>query len=177
MSLDTPPLPPNNAMPAEAIGTTINEITSRYAPNIQRALRMSATSPHSTTATWNWRGRQTMARKLSRVWARKPTGGDSWNRVLAESAIRIWCPPSQLQANRPTATIATSLTSDSSAMASIMPWWCSVASTWRVPNRAANRAISRATYSAGSAAIPTWPASWPDSTVRLIATALYCSAT
>jgi hypothetical protein len=29
--------------------------------------------------------------------------------------------------------IATSLTSDSSAIASIMPWWCSVASTWRVP--------------------------------------------
>ena len=138
---------------------------------------MSDTSPHSTTATWNWRGRQTMARKPSRVWATKPIGGAAWNRVRADSVIRTWCPPSQDQANTPTATIATSLTSDSSEMASIMPWWCSVASTWRVPNRAANRAISKATYKAGSVNRPPWPGSCPASTDRLIATALYCRAT
>ena len=56
-----------------------------------------------------------------------------------------------------------------------MPWWCSVASTWRVPNNVANRAISSATYSAGSVSTPPPPLS-PVSTCRLIATALYCSA-
>ena len=53
-------------------------------------------------------------------------------------------------AKTPTAMKATSLTSDSSAIASTMPWWCSVASTWRVPKRIANSASSAATYSAGS---------------------------
>ncbi|MNN53510.1 hypothetical protein D3C81_1682710 [compost metagenome] len=75
----------------------------------------------------------------------------------------------------PTATIAISLIIDSNAMASIMPWWCSVASTCRVPNRMANKAINSATYSAGSLSTPLPPAS-PLSTCRLIATALYCNA-
>ncbi len=56
-----------------------------------------------------------------------------------------------------------------------MPWWCSVASTWRVPNRVANSAISSATYSAGSVKKPVGPV-LPVSTCRLIATALYCRA-
>ena len=52
-----------------------------------------------------------------------------------------------------------------------------VASTWRVPNSAANSAISSATYSAGSVKKPCAlsPPS-PLSTLRLIATALYCRA-
>ena len=75
----------------------------------------------------------------------------------------------------PTATSATSLTSDSSATASIMPGRCSVASTWRVPNRIANSAISAATYSAGSPSAGPL-GSCPASTTRLMATALYCSA-
>ncbi len=56
-----------------------------------------------------------------------------------------------------------------------MPWWCSVASTWRVPNSVANKAISSATYSAGSVKKPVGP-TLPVSTCRLIATALYCNA-
>ena len=116
-----------------------------------------------------------MARKPSRVWVRKPTGGAFSNRVRAAVATRA-VPPSQVQANTPTAMIASSLTTDSRAMASIMPWWCSVASTWRVPNRAANSAISRATYKAGSVKKPVLPTPLPVSTPRLSATALYCSA-
>ena len=72
------------SMPAAAIGTTIAEITTRYSPNSQRALRMSPMSLHSTTATWNCRGRHTMARKLSRVCEMKPTGGVFWNKVRAD---------------------------------------------------------------------------------------------
>ena len=40
-----------------------------------------------------------------------------------------------------------SFTTDSVAMASIRPSWCSVASTWRVPNSTANSAIESATSS------------------------------
>ena len=36
--------------------------------------------------------------------------------------------------NTPTARNASSLTSDSNAIAATMPWWCSAASRWRVPN-------------------------------------------
>ena len=55
--------------------------------------------------------------------------------------------PSNIQkvTNTPTPTKATSLTSDSVAIASIRPSWCSVASIWRVPNRTAKIAIETAT--------------------------------
>ena len=117
-----------------------------------------------------------MARKPSSVCATKPVAGVLANSVRVASASGSWRAPSQCQANSPTTTMAASLTSDSTAMASIMPWWCSVASTWRVPNSAANKAINSATYSAGSASRPVWPMSRPVSTPRLIATALYCRA-
>ena len=54
-------------------------------------------------------------------------------------------------ANTPTVTKASNLTTDSKAMASITPSWCSVASRRRVPKSMAKIAISRATQSAVSA--------------------------
>ncbi len=54
-------------------------------------------------------------------------------------------------AKPPTAMKASSLTTDSKAMATTMPLWCSVASRLRVPNRMLNRASSRVTPSASSA--------------------------
>ncbi len=53
----------------------------------------------------------------------------------------------------PTAKKANSLTSDSVAIASIKPSWCSVASMWRVPNSTAKVAIDSATNSAMSPSI------------------------
>ncbi len=53
----------------------------------------------------------------------------------------------------PTATKATSLTTDSTATASIRPCWCSVASMWRVPNSTAKAASESATNSGGSPSI------------------------
>lgn len=137
---------------------------------------MSPTSLHSTTATWNWRGRQITARKLSKVCEMNPTDGVCSNKVRAESAMGTWWSLSHTQANNPTATMAINLITDSSAIASIMPRWCSVASTWRVPNKVANNAINSATYKAGSAKMPRPALLCPVSTSRLIATALYCSA-
>ena len=51
----------------------------------------------------------------------------------------------------PTASSASSLTTDSKAMASIMPRCCSEACTLRTPNRMVNSAISAATISEVSA--------------------------
>ncbi len=106
----------------------------------------------------------------------KPTDGVCSNSVRAESAICSWWSLNHSHANKPTDTIATSLITDSSAIASIMPRWCSVASTWRVPNKVANKAISNATYNAGSAKMPRPALLCPVNTSRLMATALYCSA-
>ena len=50
----------------------------------------------------------------------------------------------------PTAMNVNSLTIDSVAMARIRPFWCSVASAWRVPNSTANIAIANVTISATS---------------------------
>ena len=60
--------------------------------------------------------------------------------------------PSNIQkvTKMPTAKKANSLTSDSVAIASIKPSWCSVASMWRVPNSTAKVAIDSATNSAMS---------------------------
>ena len=52
--------------------------------------------------------------------------------------------------NEPTARKAASLITDSAAMASISPCWCSVASACRVPNRMANNAMAPATINAVS---------------------------
>jgi len=89
-----------------------------------------------------------MAANASSVCAMKPWGmpgaaksrAADWNRASRSSLPGRWP-----RANTPTATNATSFTSDSSATARIMPWWCSVASICRVPNRIANSASSSAT--------------------------------
>ncbi len=79
------------------------------------------------------------------------------------------------RANTPTATNASSFTTDSNAMASITPSWCSVASICRVPNSAAKIAIRIATPNAGSANHAGCDAPDPVSTSMLVPTALYCS--
>ncbi len=68
--------------------------------------------------------------------------------TLAASSL---IPPKAPQVTKtPTARNAISLTTDSNAIARIMPSWCSVASIWRVPNRIANRARIRDAISAVS---------------------------
>ena len=119
-----------------------------------------------------------MAVKAIRVWARKPAGSCEVANVPALSAMRVAMPPLPgrcASASRPIATKATSLTSDSSAIASTMPRWCSVASMRRVPNRIANTASISATYRAGSA-YQSAATGWPLSTPTLMPTALNCSA-
>ena len=82
--------------------------------------------------------------------------------------------------NGPTASSAASLTIDSKAMASIMPRCCSLASTWRTPNRMVNTAISSATMKAVSYQTG-WPVPGskvigPASAAKLVETACSCSA-
>ena len=48
--------------------------------------------------------------------------------------------------NTPTARNASSLTSDSNAIAATMPWWCSAASRWRVPKAMVNAARIKAIH-------------------------------
>ena len=136
--------------PASTTGTTNTVNTARYALKSQRALRMSAGSAHSTMPTRNWRGRHTMAAAASSVEKRKFALARS-PRLPRRVAARSGAGPSSSTANTPTATKASSLTSDSNAMASITPSWCSVASSRRVPNRMAKSAMSSATHSAVSA--------------------------
>jgi len=146
--------------------------------NSQRAGCRSAGSWHSTTATWNWRGRHTIAVNASRVWARKPDGRVALANAPAPAATRVPMPPPPGRcriASAPIATNASSLTSDSSAIASTIPRWCSVASIRRVPNRIAKAASSSATYRAGSA-YHCAASGCPLSTPTLIPTALNCSA-
>ena len=60
MSASTSP-PGKCSSPPNAIGSTNRLIASRYSGNIQLACRRWRWSTFSTTATWNWRGRNTMA--------------------------------------------------------------------------------------------------------------------
>jgi len=81
------------------------------------------------------------------------------------------------QTNRPSASIAASLNSDSNAIARISPRLCSTALARRVPNNMANTAIASATYNAlschaGNASLP----GERVSSAKLIATAFSCSA-
>ena len=121
-----------------------------------------------------------MAANASSVCATKPCGmpGATKSRVAAwKRDSRSSLPGRWPRAYTPTATNATSFTSDSSATARIMPWWCSVASICRVPNAMANTASSSATYSAGSVSgVRGMSCCTPESTLMLIATALNCSA-
>ena len=76
----------------------------------------------------------------------------------------------------PTATNAASLTTDSNAIASIMPLWCSVASTCRVPNRMVNTARMIAVSSAVSPPIASTSPRSPPTMLHAWASALNCRA-
>ena len=81
------------------------------------------------------------------------------------------------QTNAPSASIATSLNTDSNAIASTSPRLCSVALARRVPNSIANSAIANATYSDPSRQTDTPVlAPSPVRVTKLIVTALSCSA-
>ena len=80
----------------------------------------------------------------------------------------------------PTASRATSFTTDSKAIASIMPRCCSAACTWRTPNRMVNTAISAATMNEvsvkGELERPSPPRPGPAIAVKLDDTAWSWSA-
>ena len=57
-------------------------------------------------------------------------------------------PPAMLTTSRPTTVIATSLTTASTAIAATTPWWRSLASMLRVPNRMVNSAMPAAIQNA-----------------------------
>jgi len=66
-----------------------------------------------------------MAVNASRVWATNPRGNSAAAKVCSESTARVAkspLPGKRVTANTPIATNTSSLTSDSSAIASIMPW-------------------------------------------------------
>jgi hypothetical protein len=169
------PCPASSASPARASGSTGNAIRTRYSGNNQRAVRTWRSSRHSTTPTWNWCGRVNIASTPSNTSGMKPPlsvdaaasgndGGDG--------------NPRPSQTNRPSASMATSLNSDSNAIASTSPRLCSAALARRVPNSIANRPITNATYSelsrhGGWSA----PACESVSRAKLIDTAFSCRAT
>ena len=83
--------------------------------------------------------------------------------------------------NAPSTSIASSLNSDSKAIASTSPRLCSAALARRVPNRIANRAIASATYNAPSrqtGGAPSVPAAFAPSVSveKLMAIACNCRA-
>ena len=170
-----PPAPPV-CCASSTTGTTNTVNSARYAGNVQRARRRSAGSTHSTTPTWNCRGRQNMAHAASRVVVTKFT---PCSPSPDANAWGMRTPPgsSRNHAHTPTPTKASTFTTDSNAIASISPSWCSVAETRRVPNSTANSAMVSATPSAISRNQGTaGPAGAFVSTPMLADTPLYCSA-
>ncbi len=129
--------------PTTAMGTMNRLISIRYSGKAQLARARCPSSSFSTTITWNMRGRvmtATAARKISPV--QRP--GSTCQAASSAASIRsmIWpTPPAMPQTTKdPTAKSATSLTTASTAMAVTMPWCCSRASRFRVPNRMVNSA-------------------------------------
>lgn len=111
----------------------------------------------STTVTWNCRGRQMMAIIAMPVCtsiAGQFTASfqkASSSAVLCACSSRSWKPLYRPKVTKaPTARKASNLTSDSKAIASTMPRWCSVTSRLRVPNRMVNNARASDTISAVS---------------------------
>ena len=114
-----------------------------YSGNSQRAVRSSFSCRHSTMPTWNWCGNVNMASAPSSTSAGKPlapSAGGGGTSTSGRSRPNT--------TNAPSASIAPSFSSDSTAMASTRPRLCSAADTRRVPNSIANRPIASATYSA-----------------------------
>ena len=166
---------PSNAVPARANGSAGKAINIRYSGNCQRAVRTSRSSRHSTTPTWNWCGRMNMANAPSSTSGAKPPTGVAGTTGKGSTGMDF--KPNQTKA--PSASIATSLNSDSNAIASTRPRLCSAALARRVPNSIANKAMARATYSALSRQAGTVSTASPAATVRvakLIAIAFSCRA-
>ncbi len=102
--------------------------------------------------------------------------------VRSTAAARSAGPSNRPQTtNGPTASRAASFTIDSKAIASIMPRCCSLACTWRTPNRMVKTAISRATMKAVSYhtgwPVPGSKVIGPASAAKVVETACNCSAT
>jgi len=124
--------------PTTAMGTTNRLMSARYSGNAHDAVIRCRSSLFSTTSTWNMRGRHSSAAPDRNVSAsqRLPSVGTS---AMGDALIRAAMgpsPPAAPQTTKtPTARSAVSLTSASSAMAVTTPWWRSLASRLRVPNR------------------------------------------
>ena len=156
-----------------AIGSTNRLISSRYSGKAQVARLRCRSSTFSTTITWNWRGRKITDSMASRVSANhgpaakpvapaaappaaKPAGSAPPPKLsnLANSGRaaarpnRSAGPSNKPQVTKtPMATKASSLTTDSSAIAATMPSWRSVVSRWRVPKATVKPASASAMYS------------------------------
>ena len=134
----------------------------------------------STTATWNWRGRQRKASAASTQVAHQPWSRASRlsSRTRSGSARTVAAnPPGEPKVKKatapPTRSAAASLTTDSVATASIRPRCGSLALTLRTPNSTAKAAIAAATI---SVVPPGSPPTSPASASKLMVIALSCSA-
>ena len=144
--------------PPRAIGSTNRLISSRYSGKAQLARLTCRSSTFSTTMTWNWRGRKMTDSIASKVSANhcppanllsppRPSSGFKSARAAARAKISPGLSNRPQQTNTPTATKASSLTTDSSAMAATMPSWRSLVSRCRVPKAMVKPASASAMYS------------------------------
>ena len=113
-----------------------------YKGKSQRAVRRCDSSRHSTTPTWNWCGSVSIANAPSRISVGKPLAppGSGVDATTGNSGMHA--------TKTPSASIAPSLSSDSTAIAITRPRLCSASDARRVPNSIANSPIAKATYSA-----------------------------
>ena len=141
----------SQASPPMAIGSTNSVIRNRYSGNNHEAVRRWRSSLISTTVTWNWRGRQTIAaaeRKVSVIQRGPSTCSERSRSGGMRAKISAGPPAMPNTTSRPTPSIAASLTTASTAIAATTPWWRSLASMLRVPKRIVNTAIPAATQKA-----------------------------
>ena len=119
---------------------------------------MCRSSTHSTTMTWNCRGRSSTAERredrqgepLGVVERRPPSWferSSACSSGTASARAQMSAMPSKRPqvTKAPTARKATSLTADSKAIAATMPSCRSARSRWRVPNTMAKAASASAT--------------------------------
>jgi len=124
--------------PATAIGITNSDISIKYAGKAQDAVCKCPSSAFSTTRTWNIRGKQRNAAPDKNVSAiqRFPLTSHVATFDVSISFRTGPIPPSTPQTTKtPTATKAHSLTTASTAIAMTTPWWRSLTSRFRVPNK------------------------------------------
>ena len=191
VSASAPPLPKCSSPPS-AIGSTNRLISSRYRGKAQVARVTWRSSTFSTTITWNWRGRKITDSMASSVRANhcppanppsppRPSSGFRSARAAARAKMSPGPSNRPQQTKMPTARKATSLTTDSAAIAATSPSWRSLVSRCRVPKATVKPASTRAMYSVlsrhhGTCAIAVSPGSAVSSASPL-AIALSCSAT